>query len=88
MIKSLQLTVIVPMIFLVELQYAWAQNARLTNEKERKLMEYSPKTVYKTVMVNGLKIFYREAGQKSRLRFYCYMAFLHLHACSTLYSSC
>ncbi|WP_429401402.1 alpha/beta fold hydrolase [Mucilaginibacter lappiensis] len=46
----------------MEPQQASAQDARLTNEREIKVAEYSSKTVYKTVMVNGLKIFYREAG--------------------------
>ena len=54
----------VPIFFLVEFQHAEAQNAQLAIEKESKIMEYSTKTVYKTVMVNGLKIFYREAGSK------------------------
>lgn len=62
MMKLLKLAAVLGMFFLMEPQQASGQDARLTNQRKFKIPKYSPKTVYKTVVVNGLKIFYREAG--------------------------
>ena len=40
-------------------------------------------TTYKTVAVNGLNIFYREAGPKHGQRSCCFTGFRHRRGCST-----
>jgi hypothetical protein len=43
-------------------------------------------TFYRTISIDGLSIFYREAGPKMRRHFYCFMACLLPRGCSSFFS--